>query len=548
MTVDDKQKKALHVRMIAVILLILGSCTGAFAAGKKLETDRDGNGKTDQVVTYNESGKIIRIDVDNNGDGAMDQSQIYQNENLIRVERDTNFDRKVDCIDHMNNNKCVSQEMFNASGRKYLVKELDSKEKPLRVERDTNDDGIMDTVHLFEGGVLIRTQQDKDNDGKPDITQVCRGEQVLETSYDADSDGKIECIIAFDEKGKPREERKDANKDEKFDTLTRFQDGIPVFQEKDSDFDGKNDLFSHFDKDGRVQRTEEDRKHRGKIDRIQWFERGTIVKITMDEDGDSSMESVVFYKHGKAVSQTQDRNGDGIADVKIRFNSRGLKEYAEYDNNYNKMVDMWEYCKDGKLTRIEKSLLGKRRADLKEYYTNGKKEHVEQDKDGDGRFEVKQWFNKPPFTAVVEMDTNGNGKVEQRLFYYKDILKKKSVDENEDGNPELVEYYSTKGKLEKSEEYNPQEGYMTWYFDAAQKAMKAEHSLRRNGRIDTWYVYQKGMLKKISEDSNGDGKADIWEEYDSSEALKKRKRDLNFDGSADVTDDFLNGQVSHSAN
>jgi hypothetical protein len=38
----------------------------------------------------------------------------------------------------------------------------------------------------------------------------------------------------------------------------------------------------------------------------------------------------------------------------------------------------------------------------------------------------------------------------------------------------------------------------------------------------------------VEEDTNGDGKADLWEEYDESEALVKRSKDLNLDGKPDV--------------
>jgi hypothetical protein len=47
----------------------------------------------------------------------------------------------------------------------------------------------------------------------------------------------------------------------------------------------------------------------------------------------------------------------------------------------------------------------------------------------------------------------------------------------------------------------------------------------------------------VEEDTNGDGKADLWEEYDESEALVKRSRDLNLDGKPDV-EEMGGGQAS----
>ena len=38
----------------------------------------------------------------------------------------------------------------------------------------------------------------------------------------------------------------------------------------------------------------------------------------------------------------------------------------------------------------------------------------------------------------------------------------------------------------------------------------------------------------MEEDTNADGKPDLWEEYDESEALVKRASDLDFDGKPDI--------------
>jgi hypothetical protein len=52
--------------------------------------------------------------------------------------------------------------------------------------------------------------------------------------------------------------------------------------------------------------------------------------------------------------------------------------------------------------------------------------------------------------------------------------------------------------------------------------------------VDTWYFYKQGSLTSVEEDTNADGKPDLWEEYDKSEALVKRSKDLNLDGKPDI--------------
>jgi hypothetical protein len=38
----------------------------------------------------------------------------------------------------------------------------------------------------------------------------------------------------------------------------------------------------------------------------------------------------------------------------------------------------------------------------------------------------------------------------------------------------------------------------------------------------------------VAEDTDGDGRPDLWEDYDEAEALVKRSRDFNGDGRPDV--------------
>jgi len=55
-----------------------------------------------------------------------------------------------------------------------------------------------------------------------------------------------------------------------------------------------------------------------------------------------------------------------------------------------------------------------------------------------------------------------------------------------------------------------------------------------DNQVDTWYFYRQGRLISVEEDTNKDGRPDLWEAYDKSEALIKRQKDLDFDGKPDV--------------
>jgi hypothetical protein len=42
----------------------------------------------------------------------------------------------------------------------------------------------------------------------------------------------------------------------------------------------------------------------------------------------------------------------------------------------------------------------------------------------------------------------------------------------------------------------------------------------------------------VEEDSNREGKADLWETYEGDEQMILRKKDLDFDGTADIEETF----------
>ena len=71
----------------------------AFADGKKVEKDIDGDGKIDQIVFFDVKGKIERLEIDSNKDGFMDRFQYYRSETLVRIERDTDLNQRIDCRD-----------------------------------------------------------------------------------------------------------------------------------------------------------------------------------------------------------------------------------------------------------------------------------------------------------------------------------------------------------------------------------------------------------------------------------------------------------------
>jgi len=70
------------------------------------------------------------------------------------------------------------------------------------------------------------------------------------------------------------------------------------------------------------------------------------------------------------------------------------------------------------------------------------------------------------------------------------------------------------------------------YFDRAGKISKLEKDSDGDGRFEIVTLFKDSEPFEQLKDSNG--KPDVWEEYDDTEALIKRKRDLDFDGRPDT--------------
>ena len=556
------------------------------AQAKPVERDTDKDGKIDQIAYVDKRGNLIRLTIDSNADGVFDKTQFYQDGKIVRIESDRDFDGKVDARDLFENEKRVRHERLSADDRIQQIIVFDEQERPLTMERDTTADGRFDTRYEFVEGHVARSTRDTDADDKINVWQTYRNDLPVEQKTDGDGDGRIERVVLFDEKGQPhlsrhdmdangtfetvrhyvageitRQEKdsngdgafdivltfenaepalqkRDTNHDGRFDVTTWYASGQPHKEEKDTNFDDTADVFITFDKDSQPLKIQEDTRYTGRIDRIRHFKKGIVSEVIADGDGDGFLESHSYFKDGKISTQTQDENKDTRADVTIFFNAKEEKVRVESDTDYSGRVDAWEYFTDQVLVRAERDSNNDGQVDLKVYYRDAERQRMIQDRDHDGQFETTQWFDRPPWSMVMEVDTDVNGTPEGIYSYQDGVLREKLVDENADGGFDLKEVYNEDGKLIRSEEEPDDEGRfrLVWVYDDKETAIRAEKDQDGDGRPDVWYTYKDNRLAMVAEDTNADGKPDLWEEYDESEALVKRSKDYNNDGIPDYTE------------
>jgi len=62
----------------------------------KVQTDSNYDGKPDRTEYYDKAGRIIKIEVDSDGDGTVEEVVTYENGRPVKSVRDTNKDGKPD--------------------------------------------------------------------------------------------------------------------------------------------------------------------------------------------------------------------------------------------------------------------------------------------------------------------------------------------------------------------------------------------------------------------------------------------------------------------
>lgn len=92
----------IRILLIAVLLAVAFAGVG-FAQDaqkqftpRKVQVDSNYDGKVDRVEVYDEAGQIQRVESDTNGNGKTDEWVIYKDGKPVKKEKDSNEDGKAD--------------------------------------------------------------------------------------------------------------------------------------------------------------------------------------------------------------------------------------------------------------------------------------------------------------------------------------------------------------------------------------------------------------------------------------------------------------------
>lgn len=112
------------------------------------------------------------------------------------------------------------------------------------------------------------------------------------------------------------------------------------------------------------------------------------------------------------------------------------------------------------------------------------------DRNSDGKPDRFEHYDAQGVIQKVELDTDGDGKVDEWIFYEKGVAVRGEKDVNKDGKPESKLFYDEKGIL-----------------------VRTETDSTGDGKIDEWVYYTSGVPVKAEKDTNADGKVDTWLNY-----------------------------------
>jgi hypothetical protein len=118
-------------------------------------------------------------------------------------------------------------------------------------------------------------------------------------------------------------------------------------------------------------------------------------------------------------------------------------------------------------------------------------------------------------------------------MYAQGLLRQKKIYDPQ-GDIQFIEYFDAQGDLCRSREREGQGLSLTWIYNEQGQAVQARRDKDLDGTDEVIFFYQNGTLRRVEEDSNADGKIDVWEYYDQSEALVRKAQDLDFDGEPDL--------------
>jgi len=148
------------------------------------------------------------------------------------------------------------------------------------------------------------------------------------------------------------------------------------------------------------------------------------------------------------------------------------------------------------------------------------------DLDGDGKVEQVAHLDQGGNITQLEVDSNGDGKMDTFQYYKNEIVVRLERDTDYDGHIDEITVLK-QGKPVRLEKLNPKaKPIAILTFDTHGKPLKWQRDTTGSGHFDTIYEYDQGRLRLIMGDTTGDGQTNVWQRFRDGVPFKQES-DLN---------------------
>ena len=132
-----------------------------------------------------------------------------------------------------------------------------------------------------------------------------------------------------------------------------------------------------------------------------------------------------------------------------------------------------------------------------------------------GRAPAASYDSKTGKLTTLSVDSNRNGKVDAVSYMDGTRILRIEVDQDENGQTDRWDFYGPDRTLERVGFSRQNDGVMdaVAYYESEGVLSRMEVSTRRAGTFDRLEQYVDGQLARTAEDTDGDGRADKWDEY-----------------------------------
>jgi hypothetical protein len=133
----------------------------------------------------------------------------------------------------------------------------------------------------------------------------------------------------------------------------------------------------------------------------------------------------------------------------------------------------------------------------------------------DGTAPLATYSRETGRLETLSADVNKNGKIDTVSYMDGTRILRIELDLDENGHVERWDFYRPDGEIEKVGFSRLDDGIMDAqaFYGPGGELARMEVSTQRDGRFDRIEIYDAGVLTRSTDDTNGDGRPDKWDEY-----------------------------------